>query len=79
MIAAAILFAAHTAAFAQAQMDTTHKHKQKHKNVPANKFTCPMHPEIVTTKPGKCSSCGMALVPVKKKVGNGKRKGHGHS
>ena len=35
MIAAAILFAAHTAAFAQAQMDTTHKHKQKHKNVPA--------------------------------------------
>lgn len=26
-----------------------------------NQFTCPMHPEIVTTKPGPCPLCGMAL------------------
>jgi hypothetical protein len=79
MITAVILFMASTATFAQAQMDTAHKHKQKHKNIPANKFTCPMHPEVITTKPGKCPNCGMVLVPVKKKVGKGKRKGHGHS
>lgn len=26
-----------------------------------NQFTCPMHPEIITTKPGPCPLCGMAL------------------
>jgi Cu+-exporting ATPase len=31
---------------------------------PASAYTCPMHPEIVTTKPGDCPKCGMALEPV---------------
>ena len=26
-------------------------------------YTCPMHPEIASDKPGMCSECGMALVP----------------
>jgi Cu2+-exporting ATPase len=34
-----------------------HQHQQK--------YTCPMHPEIVQDKPGKCPKCGMNLVPVK--------------
>lgn len=25
-------------------------------------YTCPMHPEIVSDKPGRCPKCGMALV-----------------
>lgn len=25
-------------------------------------YICPMHPEVVSDKPGKCSKCGMALV-----------------
>lgn len=25
-------------------------------------YTCPMHPEIISDKPGKCPKCGMALV-----------------
>ena len=29
-------------------------------------YTCTMHPEVITDKPGKCPKCGMTLV--KKKV-----------
>lgn len=25
-------------------------------------YTCPMHPEVISDKPGKCPKCGMALV-----------------
>lgn len=35
-----------------------HPHNQK--------YTCPMHPEVVRDGPGKCPKCGMNLVPVKK-------------
>lgn len=34
---------------------------------PAVKYTCPMHPEVIKDKPGKCPKCGMTLV-VKKEV-----------
>lgn len=30
------------------------------------KYNCPMHPEIVSDKPGKCSKCGMNLTLSKK-------------
>lgn len=26
------------------------------------RYSCPMHPEVVSTKPGKCRKCGMTLV-----------------
>ncbi|HQR37503.1 MAG TPA: copper-translocating P-type ATPase [Blastocatellia bacterium] len=29
-----------------------------------NVYTCPMHPEVRTGKPGACSKCGMALEPL---------------
>jgi len=25
-------------------------------------YTCPMHPDVISDKPGKCPQCGMALV-----------------
>ena len=30
----------------------------------ANRYTCPMHPEVIRTVPGVCPKCGMALEPV---------------
>jgi Cu(I)/Ag(I) efflux system membrane fusion protein len=29
-------------------------------------YTCPMHPEVVTDKPGSCPKCGMDLVKKEK-------------
>jgi len=63
IIAAAILLAANTGAFAQ---DSTHKAgTHKHKMTTSKKYTCTMHPEIVMDKPGKCPKCGMKLVAMK--------------
>ena len=33
-------------------------------NPVAGKYTCPMHPEVVSDQPGRCPKCGMDLVPV---------------
>ncbi|HET9712861.1 MAG TPA: heavy metal translocating P-type ATPase, partial [Pyrinomonadaceae bacterium] len=31
---------------------------------PGQKYTCPMHPEIIRDQPGSCPICGMALEPL---------------
>ncbi len=33
----------------------------------AKTYTCTMHPEVMSDKPGKCSKCGMGLVEKQKK------------
>lgn len=35
------------------------------KEVAKVQYTCPMHPEIITDKPGTCPICGMDLVEKK--------------
>jgi hypothetical protein len=66
-----VILLATTTGFAQAKHDTSHTHKQP--ATIAQKYTCPMHPEVVKTKPGKCPKCGMTLVAMKKKTSkNGK-------
>ncbi len=53
-ISASTLFAAHST---NPVTDTTKKAK------PAKvQYTCTMHPEVLSDKPGKCPKCGMTLV-----------------
>jgi len=33
--------------------------------LPPKSWTCPMHPEVVDDRPGKCPICGMDLTPVR--------------
>lgn len=48
-----------TESLPEAKNDTAIEHAQKHLD---SKYVCPMHPEIVSDKPGSCSICGMFLV-----------------
>ena len=40
------------------------------------KYTCPMHPQIVQDGPGKCPLCGMTLVPLAKPGAHGGHEKH---
>ncbi len=42
-----------------------HAHDQEQEKV--QKYTCVMHPEVITDHPGNCPKCGMKLVPIKEK------------
>src|SRR3989338_6594907 len=39
-------------------------------------YTCPMHPKVRQDKPGLCPDCGMNLVPIKSKAGEGHQHSH---
>lgn len=65
LFSAATVFASHSPT---AVSDTTKTKKVKPVKV---QYTCTMHPEVLSDKPGKCPKCGMALVkkePAKKKA-----------
>ena len=43
----------------------------------AASYTCPHHPEVVSSTPGKCPKCGMDLQPVKPGAAPAAHHGHG--
>ncbi|WPU96434.1 heavy metal-binding domain-containing protein [Mucilaginibacter sabulilitoris] len=76
LMAAAILFSGATLFAAglpvKAVSDTTKTKKVKPVAKPEKvQYTCGMHPDVLSDKPGKCPKCGMELVkkePAKKKA-----------
>ncbi|MGC2354288.1 MAG: heavy metal-binding domain-containing protein, partial [Candidatus Udaeobacter sp.] len=47
-------------------IDPNRLHKEydyEHTHDGRQKYTCSMHPEVVTDHPGNCPKCGMQLVP----------------
>ena len=44
-----------------------HEHEIEQEQEKMQKYTCPMHPEVITDHPGNCPKCGMKLVPVAEK------------
>src|SRR6266436_5308571 len=42
-----------------------HNYEQEHEK--KQKYTCPMHPEVITDHPDNCPKCGMTLVPKEEK------------
>lgn len=44
---------------------STKESKTETKEVTSVKYTCPMHSEVTSDKPGECPKCGMALVEKK--------------
>jgi hypothetical protein len=47
------------------------KQKSDQMKTGATIYTCPMHPEVESDKPGNCPKCGMKLVPKKEKAHEG--------
>ena len=41
-----------------------HDYEQQREHEKKQKYTCPMHPEVIANHPGNCPKCGMKLVPV---------------
>jgi hypothetical protein len=39
--------------------------QERAESTDATVYTCPMHPEVISSSPGKCPKCGMKLVPKK--------------
>jgi Heavy metal binding domain len=44
-----------------------HHYDQDDQEHEKQKYTCPMHPEVITDHPGNCPKCGMKLVPMEEK------------
>jgi hypothetical protein len=52
------------------------EHEHERGKEAKQKYTCPMHPEVITEQPGNCPKCGMKLVPLEEK---GKHSTSNHS
>ena len=65
----------HTNHSSQAQ-NHSHTLSKDKTNEGQQKYTCPMHPQVIQNGPGNCPICGMKLIPLKKS--GAEQTGHDH-
>lgn len=49
--------------FMECRKETSSPQSPSPRSEKTAQYTCPMHPEVIQTGPGKCPICGMNLVP----------------
>ncbi|MGH7487958.1 MAG: heavy metal-binding domain-containing protein, partial [bacterium] len=66
---------------ARAQVGATDPNRryaeQEHEQEKKQKYTCRMHPEVITDHAGNCAKCGMKLVPLKQNTNSEHMMHHG--
>src|SRR5882757_1415995 len=65
LVASAMTFAAIAKVGAIDPNRPTGEHDYDQEQEEKQKYTCRMHPEVITDHPGNCPKCGMKLVPIK--------------
>ena len=64
---ALVLSITHPVVAQHSHPDHQTEQEQEHEPAKTQKYSCPMHPEVITDSPGNCPKCGMKLVPVAEK------------
>jgi heavy metal-binding protein len=67
LVSAATLTATITALAQHSGRAHDHEQKQEQEHEKKPKYTCLMHPEVITDQPGNCPKCGMKLLPLEEK------------
>jgi hypothetical protein len=62
LVAIAILFSGATVFAAHSTNPVSDTTKTKKVKAAKVQYTCTMHPDVLSDKPGKCPKCGMTLV-----------------
>lgn len=67
LLAATVFAACNSGSTSESNKDTTATTSTTDTStmMAATKYTCTMHPEVMSDTPGKCPKCEMDLVPVK--------------
>ncbi|QEC69250.1 hypothetical protein FRZ67_18760 [Panacibacter ginsenosidivorans] len=67
LFAASVFAACNSSSSSDSKKDTmaTTPASDTSKMISAVKYTCTMHPEVISDTAGKCPKCGMEMVPIK--------------
>jgi len=65
LVAASIFVACNSGNSFESKKDSAASTSDTSKMMSSVKYTCTMHPEVISDTPGHCPKCGMKMVPIK--------------